>query len=800
MSTLQLNNEVVIVNGLDDLHIEGKINNSELNYPLNFVDSILESTNLYELAYKAGITKDVPYFIVIGMESSGKSFLIDMFLGIHVTFSDEKTGTLCPVLYDVRKEEGQSMINGTPVSFNEISKAVKNHMISLNKMISMNTLNVLVRSKHARQSCLIMDLPGLNVNNTSFAKDVVKLVSNEMEKRPFVICLAQFNGSYRSTTDIEYLKKTLNNLDEARTFFVLNKFDKHSIHWKNPPYDYFFDNDINAWFVSLNWGGYVDEKSVDYDIKMNDSIHHLEKEESKFLENLISNIKNERLRNKIGMKKMFSDLEMRFSIFHKQWIEKVKVAIIKLINDLLQYKIDNPIKKGEPRIIISDLVDSIIRKLISSINLVMHNIDNKTPIIRTNLEEDLRLCKVQWKLANKTNEVINILKLNKNNTLCHKMSMRLYGISAVERIKQFFELLVSKSDFDNVSNEEIYSKGKSSNKSIGGFDSWKAVEGCTKGQLVKLNLGVEWLSSIIQEVIRKYSQRCGENLIEELPIGSVSVEMLMGCIIESYISVVTENLSEISKRWDKNILLYGANIPMDLSNKTLLFILNSSFETLIERPKLELEIRKNENVNRLPQTPTEAKEQKQEQKVVIPQSESRPQVRVRQSNGGVEEKEVVAVTVLEQKNEDVEINLIESAITYNFGRRFMLSELREVLKQTATKYGVNIIDAVKGGYQRVKELDEGEINYGYLRNVSIEYYHMILCRFLFDFDSCFIYEFNRLFEDELFNDIVNRMKLKMESFIPTVTSQFLIDLETQKLWSEKIDKCVEKLNIILKTI
>ena len=72
----------------------------------------------YERKYK--VEMDVPKIVVVGVESAGKSTLLSAIVGLPLTFTQDETGTRCPVRYCLRhgpdeevKVQGKASLNQT---------------------------------------------------------------------------------------------------------------------------------------------------------------------------------------------------------------------------------------------------------------------------------------------------------------------------------------------------------------------------------------------------------------------------------------------------------------------------------------------------------------------------------------------------------------------------------------------------------------------------------------------------------------------------------------------------------------
>lgn len=137
---------------------------------MDIVKNLQKMADLYHnIQY---IRNECEEFVIIGDQSSGKSCLLSMLLGVNVAYSDDKFATRCPVRYLLEpcdpqlgwqyEFENPQTKEFQQVSQEELQKRLIHHFKKIiGKRIVMNPINIKVYSPICSSTMTLVDLPGL---------------------------------------------------------------------------------------------------------------------------------------------------------------------------------------------------------------------------------------------------------------------------------------------------------------------------------------------------------------------------------------------------------------------------------------------------------------------------------------------------------------------------------------------------------------------------------------------------------------------------------------------------------------
>eukprot|EP00599_Poterioochromonas_sp_BG-1_P009506 CAMPEP_0173147038 /NCGR_PEP_ID=MMETSP1105-20130129/8859_1 /TAXON_ID=2985 /ORGANISM="Ochromonas sp., Strain BG-1" /LENGTH=524 /DNA_ID=CAMNT_0014061371 /DNA_START=62 /DNA_END=1633 /DNA_ORIENTATION=- len=165
----------------------------------NFINSDEREERLLELFkyMQDPYIRDVfqpPVLVLVAMQSSGKSSLVEMIVGYPITYTANKAATRCPVRYIIRRSTGSTptaKFNGQSVQIHEVLDMVKDHMKMLSEKDIFSNIELLVEISSDRSMNMdIIDLPGFPVPNEKHYNETVKLIKETtMNPGTILVCM-----------------------------------------------------------------------------------------------------------------------------------------------------------------------------------------------------------------------------------------------------------------------------------------------------------------------------------------------------------------------------------------------------------------------------------------------------------------------------------------------------------------------------------------------------------------------------------------------------------------------------------
>jgi len=222
-------------------------NNQQLKQLLrNNEDSLLELVAKINRTYKEKLNKDAPFmtFVLVGMQSTGKSTIMERFLHAVLNIVQDGTGTRCPLdttcIHDASCIEPKAEIYGEELdatktdslSVSEVFKLINEHTKKLEKedRFSTKALQLVFRS-NAVQNMRFVDTPGIiaNVSTGQDNREAIKdILSHEMQKANTKLCVLLEPTEYATNKIIDFCDETFAGRDEwiNKATFLMTKFDK----------------------------------------------------------------------------------------------------------------------------------------------------------------------------------------------------------------------------------------------------------------------------------------------------------------------------------------------------------------------------------------------------------------------------------------------------------------------------------------------------------------------------------------------------------------------------------------------
>jgi hypothetical protein len=230
-------------------------------------DQLLEFVSKINKVYEQKLKKDAPFmtFVLCGMQSSGKSTVMERFMKAVLNIVQEGTGTRCPLdttcIHDAKLDDpicdlhGEEIGGGDNLSVDDVFKRITNHnkQLAEEDRFSTKSLRLVFKSKHV-QNMRFVDTPGI-ISNRSTGKDnrkeIMDIISHELDRPNTKLCVLLEATEFAKNPIIEFLDTSLNGREKwvKNATFLMTKFDKQahdarSAAKANNFFKEFQDNDI----------------------------------------------------------------------------------------------------------------------------------------------------------------------------------------------------------------------------------------------------------------------------------------------------------------------------------------------------------------------------------------------------------------------------------------------------------------------------------------------------------------------------------------------------------------------------
>ncbi len=269
--TVSTNNVNRHVNNVDDIHeklnslnteFEKITSNLSYNTSISHTEDSKEEvvTSLQKIAdlrhHIQSINNNEEEFVLIGDQSSGKSSLLCMLLGVNIAYTDNDFATRCPVRYLLEPvdpkmgwkyefEDPRTKIYSA-VSLEElIKRMIKHFKGTIGKQIVFEPINIRIKSPICTSSMTLVDLPGLvgisdRTSKIEQHKTSYALVKEYLNKpNIFILFVHRFDVDIGSlNTQILEEVKTRN---KDNVIYCLTHFDRYCVD-KDITYDNIYQN------------------------------------------------------------------------------------------------------------------------------------------------------------------------------------------------------------------------------------------------------------------------------------------------------------------------------------------------------------------------------------------------------------------------------------------------------------------------------------------------------------------------------------------------------------------------------
>ena len=210
-------------------------------------DDLLEFVAKVNSIYRVKLKKPAPFmtFTLCGMQSAGKSTIMERFLGVPLNIVQQGTGTRCPLdatcIHDIKLKEPRCDLSGEELneashgqglSVEEAFERINKHNNDLKDSFSPKPLYLVFRSPTVHNMRFV-DMPGIISNKGTGRdnrKDIKKILRSEMDKPNSKLCVLLEPTEYASNSIIEFCDNSFGEDKKWRSnaIFLMTKYDKQT--------------------------------------------------------------------------------------------------------------------------------------------------------------------------------------------------------------------------------------------------------------------------------------------------------------------------------------------------------------------------------------------------------------------------------------------------------------------------------------------------------------------------------------------------------------------------------------------
>jgi Dynamin family len=210
-------------------------------------DELLQFVAKVNKVYQENLKRPAPFmtFVLCGMQSAGKSTIMERFLGSALNIVQQGTGTRCPLdstcIHDstcleprceLFGEELPDHDNGKDLAVHDVFQRITNHNRKLGQEDRFSTLPLyLVYRSATVQNMRFVDTPGI-ISNMSTGKDnredIKTILRSEMRKPNTKLCVLLEPKEFATNPIMNFCDESLGGRDKwiKNATFLMTKFDK----------------------------------------------------------------------------------------------------------------------------------------------------------------------------------------------------------------------------------------------------------------------------------------------------------------------------------------------------------------------------------------------------------------------------------------------------------------------------------------------------------------------------------------------------------------------------------------------
>jgi hypothetical protein len=216
-----------------------------LNFLAHNEDKLIDFVAKVSKLYQEKLNRKAPFmtFVIIGMQSSGKSTIMERFMSSVLNIVQEGTGTRCPLdttcVYDPECAEPLCELSGKEIEgvgqnlteeevFQRITK--HNRKLGDEDKFSTEPIHLVYRSSKV-QNMRFVDTPGVISNKSTGAdnrEEIKNILVSEMENPNAQLCVLLEPKEFATNPIIDFLDEKLGGRDkwQNKAIYIMTKFDK----------------------------------------------------------------------------------------------------------------------------------------------------------------------------------------------------------------------------------------------------------------------------------------------------------------------------------------------------------------------------------------------------------------------------------------------------------------------------------------------------------------------------------------------------------------------------------------------
>jgi Dynamin family len=208
-------------------------------------DELLNFVSHVNKLYEDILRKEAPFmtFVLCGMQSAGKSTIMERFLSSVLNIVQEGTGTRCPLdttcIHDDSLDEPRCELRGVELeapgerlTAQEVFKRITQHNINLGKedKFSTHPLRLIYRARNV-QNMRFVDTPGiistLSTTGRDNRDDIKEIIENEMKRPNTKLCVLLEPKEFATNPIVMFCDEKLGRENWIKNaIFLMTKFDK----------------------------------------------------------------------------------------------------------------------------------------------------------------------------------------------------------------------------------------------------------------------------------------------------------------------------------------------------------------------------------------------------------------------------------------------------------------------------------------------------------------------------------------------------------------------------------------------
>lgn len=558
-----------------------------------------------------------PVLVLVAMQSSGKSSLVEMIVGYPITYTANKAATRCPVRYIIRRSTSSTptaKFNGQAVQIHEVLDMVKGHMQMLGEKGSFSNIELLVEISSDRSMNMdIIDLPGFPEPNAKHYNETVKLIKETtMNPGTILVCMADRTKLDKEVHfDRNELKKILGTYLNNDHIFINNYMNLaipriSSIEDFNSYFHNF--NNGNEYYVMLNPHS-IDLSRKTYDERLEIISNIRNYEEMKFYDEHVKRIEkmdhsgkiHSSYRNKVGIMNTVQSIQ---SLLERQTLKQLPRIRLALQDQLTTVKneidsLHQAIEANDPitvRNAYTEYVSDYVSSLRAILDFVSQTVYNKDLELEAVLEpNDLGMTIEEEIIAANGGSLVNsfphsfdLIALKKSLTsgkfrvtttsLIKTLDMKTAGTAAIRRAVKLFGLYIFLTPPYNGTDAEYLSSTQDRNVR-GKATVQKAIEYFVEKNSRSLSNSVEWFCNHIKYLIIRHHNDAEKFQLNISKHKGISTHQKFHNLIrDKFIEKVSTVIGKIRTTILEMITDFAGGVEADAHVKMAIFLTQLPFE------------------------------------------------------------------------------------------------------------------------------------------------------------------------------------------------------------------------------